>query len=486
MQKALLLALTIGAFLFSLSVESQTFNPPVQCESGETWLPIVNGCGIVAPEQSCEIFKIRPSYPFGTTQFDTLDSYHSAVAAKSSISPNPTCNGLSTGGSRTSTVQTIWSSNLEFQCPSPIEAGQIKANIQPVVYSKEHINKTATKDSSSSCSISDAPTTNTSESLSVAVDYRMSDDIVCSSEYPDGLHRPAPPDDLNLYCYRIPEQLPDEEEEPPCDDITGNCDPLPPEPDCFLTGAGSEVCFADPNDKCDKEIVNEEPVFSNCAAGCGFVNDNFLCADKPDLPSLDDCLVTTNGYACPTDIPEPNDDIDNPEKPLPDMAKVDFKDVLKGVETRQDGTNKLLADQIARDKDNTNKLAGLLATGNKSLKSIEDNTGSTAKSLKDALFGDALEIPDDDASSILSRLGITGDESMDDLELGVVNLGDYRDQFNWSAGSSSCPSPRAMNILSKSFEIDWQPYCDAFTVLGYFVKAAALLISSFIAFGVRK
>ena len=48
------------------------------------------------------------------------------------------------------------------------------------------------------------------------------------------------------------------------------------------------------------------------------------------------------------------------------------------------------------------------------------------------------------------------------------------------------PATNPITMLNRSFLIEWQPYCDAFGVIGYFVKAAALLISGFIAFGVRK
>ena len=98
-----------------------------------------------------------------------------------------------------------------------------------------------------------------------------------------------------------------------------------------------------------------------------FAMTNFLCTTEPDLPSLDDCLLQQMATACPSDTPPPDDDIQDPNKPLPDMAKVDFKDVLKGVETRTDATNKLLSEQIKRDQENANKLSGLLQNTNRAL-----------------------------------------------------------------------------------------------------------------------
>ncbi|WNO61090.1 virulence factor TspB C-terminal domain-related protein [Rheinheimera sp. MMS21-TC3] len=506
MQKALLLALIFGAFLFSLQINAQEIEPdpyvptPLDCKSGETWLPSLQACGIVAPEQSCDIVSIRASYPLPAASYPTLESYHSAVLNLNNTTPPPNCSGLAVDGSRTQSVSKTVTSNLTTNCPSPLPPdGGIVTVIENVIYTTTYTRLKATRNMIGrddkgnaiySCDITPAPDQVSTESTTHPVDYIASEEIECPITHPNGPSSAAPPYDLNQWCYRIPTQECDTEtglcdEECEKDDF-GNCI-VPPE-DCFLTGSGSEVCYADPNEKCDVESVNGEPVYSNCESGCGFVGenlDNFICADKPDLPSLDDCIITTNGYACPSDIPEPNDDITDPDKPNSDMKKRDFKDVLIGVETRQDATNKLLSEQIKRDQDNTNKLAGKLDIGNKALKGIEDNTGSAAKSLREGLYGDALEI-DDGTGSLLSDLGLTGDESITDLEKGTVSLSDYRDQFTWSAGSSTCPAPRSMNILYKNFTIDWQPYCDAFTVIGYLIKAGALFLSGFIAFGVRK
>ena len=92
-----------------------------------------------------------------------------------------------------------------------------------------------------------------------------------------------------------------------------------------------------------------------------------------------------------------------------------------------------------------------------------------------------------DRQQLLDGLGITGDEKkFEDLEKSEISLDSYRNQFSWSVGSAACPAPTPITMLNRSFLIEWQPYCDAFGVIGYFVKAAALLISGFIAFGVRK
>lgn len=267
----------------------------------------------------------------------------------------------------------------------------------------------------------------------------------------------------------------------------GGCEP--PEPDCIIAGNGMEVCKEDPNEKCDSTEQNGQTVYFNCEAGCGFVNDQFLCTTEPDsdgeIPDLSDCFKVGSSWACPSDPPTPDDNIDDPQKPINDMTKGDFKQVQRGVETRLDATNSLLADSNAIGKSIGEGISDLNAkqlAANGILRDIRQNTLDT----KNALYGDALEIEPDTAESILSGLGLTGDEKFSDLEKEVISLDSYRSQFTWSAGSSSCPPDRSMSLLGSSFLIDWQPYCDAFGVLGYFVKAAAFLISGFIAFGVRK
>ncbi|MBV2129872.1 virulence factor TspB C-terminal domain-related protein [Arsukibacterium indicum] len=297
--------------------------------------------------------------------------------------------------------------------------------------------------------------------------------------------------DPNFFCWAAavlqndcPEENGDCEPEPNPDDCPpdtiGGC--VPPEPDCFIAGNGMEVCFEDPNDKCDLETVNDEPVYSNCQAGCGFVNDNFLCGTEPDLPSLDDCLVTTNGYACAPDVPEPDDDITDPNKPMPDMVKGDFKDTMRGVESRIDANNELLADQIKRDANNTSEITKRLDKSNQLLTGIDANTKDISESLK----GDGVEFDDNDRANITSMLGITGDESIVDLTVSEISLDTFKDDFQWSGGSTACPAPRAINMLGRTWYMEWEPYCEAFSVLSYFIMAAATLFSAFIAFGVKK
>lgn len=296
----------------------------------------------------------------------------------------------------------------------------------------------------------------------------------------------------NLCFY--PAATPDNDNECPPGTI-GGCDEPPEEPGCSIGGNGMEVCPADPNEKCSS-YQHEGKTFYDCPSNCGFIQDQFFCTTEPDsdgeIPDMSKCFKVATGWACPPDSPTPDDNIDNPNKPLPDMTKGDFKETNKGIEIRLNATNKLLGDLTGIGAANNQALADLNAkqlAANGFLRDIRQNTADTAKNtgdIKDALTGDELVLEEDTAQSILDGLGLTGDEKFSDLEKEVISLDSYRSQFTWSAGSSSCPPDRSMNLLGSSFLIDWQPYCDAFGVLGYFIEAAALLLSGFIAFGVRK
>ena len=453
MQKALFIALLVGSFLFPRYVTAQDTQLDYSCPDGGTYQlhpELGHICSVPAPSSSAaRVFKKDNSFvegPWPGIAQVAIESYNETISY-----------------SGTTVTDSVISSDVPAT-PQPF----------PIMVRR------TISDGLNPPTISNNPYTITANSIPPQ-HYCPPD----SSPGLNSLGGSSP----NFICWGHASLLND------CPEENGDCEPppeecppgtiggcAPPEPDCFLTGSGSEVCFEDPEDKCDVNFVNDEPVYSNCQAGCGFVNENFLCAEEPELPSLDDCLVTTNGYACAPDVPEPDDNITDPNKPMPDMVKGDFKDTMRGVESRIDANNELLADQIKRDKDNTNLLAGKLDKTNQLLTGIDGNT----KQIADALTGDELEIPDPTVESIRHGLGITGDETFSDLEKSVVDLGSYRDQFSWSVGPSTCPAPRNMNMLGKTFTLDWQPYCDAFTVVGYFVQAAAFLISGFIAFGVRK
>lgn len=285
-------------------------------------------------------------------------------------------------------------------------------------------------------------------------------------------------------CY-YPSSDPGNDDDCP-EGTVGGCEP--PEPDCIIAGNGMEVCKEDPNEKCDSTEQNGQTVYFNCEAGCGFVNDQFLCTTEPDsdgeIPDLSDCFKVGSSWACPSDPPTPDDNIDDPQKPINDMTKGDFKQVQRGVETRLDGTNKLLGDIAGIVKATGEGIEDLNAkalAANKKLDDIIKNTGQTAENLE----GDGLELETNYIDTFKGALGITGDESIDDLTKTEITLDQFRSEFQWTGGNSSCPPPRSIQIIGQTFSMNWEPFCTAFNVIGYLILAAAYFLSIRIAFGGR-
>lgn len=277
------------------------------------------------------------------------------------------------------------------------------------------------------------------------------------------------------------------------DTAVGGCED-PPKPDCFMAGNGMEVCPSDPDEKCTS-YVQDGKTYYDCPTNCGFIQDMFYCTKEPDIPDIPDmshCFKVATGYACPSDSPNPDDTLDNPNKPMPDMTKGDFKETNKGIETRLNATNKLLGDLTGYGAANNQALADLNSkqlAANGFLRDIRQNTAATAGNtadIKDALTGDGMDLDDNHRGLIGGALGITGDESIDDLTKEEITLDSFRSEFQWSGGGGSCPAPRQINILGASFQVDWQPYCSAFAVASHFILAAAYFFAAFIAFGGRK
>lgn len=98
--------------------------------------------------------------------------------------------------------------------------------------------------------------------------------------------------------------------------------PPPEPPKCWKTQNNLNMCQQDPSEKC--VTING---VQQCESGCGFINGDFFCADKPNVPK-----EPNKDNDKP--LPEVDDNIQNPEKLLADMVKGDFKDVQRGVESR--------------------------------------------------------------------------------------------------------------------------------------------------------
>ena len=240
-------------------------------------------------------------------------------------------------------------------------------------------------------------------------------------------------------------------------------------PDCTEGGNGMTVCKADPDDKC---TVNSTGLLS-CEANCGYINGQFYCPEEPDVPETPD--------------PEISDNIQDPNKSMGDMVKQDFKDVLVGAETRLSSIKKELEDvQLSNDK-NTDKLSDKLTGLGAKVDQVNRNLVGIQGTLDDTLYGEQLEIDSSVFQDEINQgLGVTGDETLEDLEGEPISLDDFSGNFQFSLGSSACPADRQINILGQAHSISWQPFCDVFSFIGVLVQISAYVLSLFIVFGGRK
>lgn len=145
-------------------------------------------------------------------------------------------------------------------------------------------------------------------------------------------------------------------------------------PKCWKTNNGLNMCQADVDEKC--VTVNG---VQQCESGCGFINNDFFCADTkaPPPKRKDDDKA----------LPEPDDNITDPQKSINDMIKSDFKDVNRGVESR-----------LAVVSTGIGNLENSVDTGNQILEQIESNTAESLqndqaqlealKGIESALGGD--------------------------------------------------------------------------------------------------
>ncbi|WP_348731920.1 hypothetical protein [Rheinheimera texasensis] len=150
--------------------------------------------------------------------------------------------------------------------------------------------------------------------------------------------------------------------------------PPPEPPKCWVTKNNLKMCQQDPAEKC--VTING---VQQCESGCGYINGDFFCQDKNDT-------VPPKRTDDDKPLPQVDDSIDNPEKPMADMVKGDFKDVQKGVESR-----------LAVVSTGIGNLENSVDTGNQILQQIEENTeGALADNqtqigllgdIKDALSG---------------------------------------------------------------------------------------------------
>lgn len=375
--------LLCGAFFSHQSSSQQTEPSPLPvCDEGETVLPGVGGCGSAAADQACKLVNLRnktSDWGFGNIQyFDSLSQLTAHLASYNRNYTPPNCGGNTT---RTGPVNTVHTHNLSVSCPT--DGTLVKDFTYNIESRTNQVTSVFNAGPPSSCTIQDSPPQITNKSAVITATFELTDEFVCPDIHPIG---PINYDDGTLigkYCYRIPE----DESPPPVDCENDPLNPCPPPP-CVRGGNGMMVCKDNPEDKC----WVDEWGHTQCEEGCGFVGETFFCATQPDpdeMPNFDKCKFTFNGYACPS---EPDDDVSEPDKPLPDMKKQDFKDVNIGVETRQNVTNDLLETLISTnisESENLSKTLGDkldegnagLGQANAYLKQIDINTNAMAEDI---------------------------------------------------------------------------------------------------------
>lgn len=384
--KYLLSALLLCGAFFSYQSHGQQ-QAPLQCEPFETPLDAVGGCGTLAPEQACELTSIRAptSWGYGSPYtFSSVTAIMVPLTRQDMTNDGPyTCSYNQTRTHATSVVTTL---DLDTSCPY---SDLTKTAVGVITQTTTRVSSTGPANGQLICDVQDIDPTYTTKNVTFTLTYEVGGEFQCPASHPLGPYDLFENGNLvDSYCYRIPDI-------PPCDDPLGNCDPdeeTPPDcendplnpcppPPCVQGGNGMMVCKDNPDDKC----WVDEWGHTQCEEGCGFVGENFFCATQPDpeqMPDFAKCKFTFNGYACPS---EPDDEIADPDKALPDMKKQDFKDANVGVETRQDKTNELLETQIAEWNRESNETQAGIDKLNQTTKDGFDGLGSVLSNDLDGL-----------------------------------------------------------------------------------------------------
>lgn len=270
--------------------------------------------------------------------------------------------------------------------------------------------------------------------------------------------------------------VPDRDSTFPCGEEPPSTPMPPPEPpeNCTTTPSGMKVCKEDPNDKC---TANSSGALS-CGESCGYMNNVFVCFENPDVdPEQPE----------EPDVPRPpkDDNIENPDKPIADMLKKDFKDVQRGVESRLDGfaadmANLIKTEKAAKDQENKNS-----AQGNKLLNSINQNTADTVKELKkinEGTVAGSIEKPEFGEKNDWNQrnFGTVLKGKVD--ELGNLPIIKSATAFFDVSFAGSCP---VYNVSVWVFEIQIDQFCSAeMQAIFPYIKAVVLLIAAFLAFRV--
>lgn len=151
--------------------------------------------------------------------------------------------------------------------------------------------------------------------------------------------------------------------------------PPPEPPKCWQTKNNLNMCQQDPAEKC--VTING---VQQCQSGCGYINGDFFCADKPatEPPKTPD-----NDKP----LPEADDNISNPEKPIDQMVKGDFKDVQKGVESRLAVVSTGIGN-LENSVDTSNQLLADIESNTDGILSAEETQIGLLADIKEALNGE--------------------------------------------------------------------------------------------------
>ena len=261
--------------------------------------------------------------------------------------------------------------------------------------------------------------------------------------------------------------------EPPSDPM-----PPPPEPpECTFTVSGMKVCKEDPNTKCTANSSNA----MSCPPSCGYMNNVFVCFENPSVEPEEPEEPEE------PDIPRPpaDDNIENPDKPIADMLKKDFKDVQRGVETRLDGFAADMANLLKAEKAGNDQLVKNTAQGNKLLNSINQNTANTVdelKKLNEGTVAGAIEKPEfgDKNDWATRNFGTVLKGKV--TELSNLPIIKSATSFFNVTFAGSCP---VYNVSVWVFEIQIDQFCTAeMQAIFPYIKAVVLLIAALVAFRV--
>lgn len=253
-------------------------------------------------------------------------------------------------------------------------------------------------------------------------------------------------------------------------------EPPPPPPTCSTSQNGLKACKADPNERCSKN----GSAFS-CDTGCGYVNGNFVCFDYPDEKEPDP--VTPDK----TPLKPTDDNITDPNKAISDMIKGDFKDVLRGAESRLDNviissentqkTNEALLNALNASNRQSNRH---LSSIDENTRAIKDNTSKIADSL--TVKGDTgpIETPelDDERNNWETRNFGTVMKEQGNKLMDLPLFKSVDGFFDVSFGGS-CPT---YSVSVWVFEVNIDQFCSAtMMALWPYIKAVVLLVCAFFA-----